>query len=50
MTPPADDLTETAARIAEAADAEGRAVSRALARQILEADPQTLSLFDEAEQ
>lgn len=36
-------------RLDEAADAEGRAVSRALARQILEADPQTLSLFDEAE-
>jgi chromosomal replication initiation ATPase DnaA len=34
-------------RLDEAADAEGRAVSRALARQILETDPQTLSLFDE---
>jgi chromosomal replication initiation ATPase DnaA len=36
-------------RLDEAADAEGRPVSRALARQILEADPQTLSLFDEAD-
>ena len=40
---------EVVQRLDEAADAEGRAVSRALARQILEADPQTLSLFDEAE-
>jgi chromosomal replication initiation ATPase DnaA len=39
---------EMVQRLDEAADAEGRAVSRALARQILEADPQTLSLFDEA--
>lgn len=34
-------------KLDEAADAEGRPVSRALARQILESDPQTLSLFDE---
>ena len=40
---------EVVQRLDEAADAEGRAVSRALARQILEVDPQTLSLFDEAE-
>jgi chromosomal replication initiation ATPase DnaA len=40
---------EMVQRLDEAADAEGRPVSRALARQILEADPQTLSLFDEAE-
>ena len=33
-------------RLDEAADAEGRPVSRALARQILEAEPATLSLFD----
>jgi chromosomal replication initiation ATPase DnaA len=33
-------------RLDEAADAEGRAVSRALARQILEAEPPTLSLFE----
>jgi chromosomal replication initiation ATPase DnaA len=38
---------EMVQRLDEAADAEGRPVSRALARQILEADPQTLSLFDE---
>lgn len=37
---------EMVKRLDEAADAEGRAVSRALARQILEADPPTLSLFD----
>jgi len=36
-------------RLDEAADAEGRPVSRALARQILETDPQTLSLFGEAD-
>jgi hypothetical protein len=36
-------------KLDDAADAEGRAVSRSLARQILETDPQTLSLFDEAE-
>jgi chromosomal replication initiation ATPase DnaA len=40
---------EVVQRLDEAADAEGRPVSRALARQILEADPQTLSLFDEAD-
>ena len=40
---------EVVQRLDEAADADGRAVSRALARQILEADPQTLSLFDEAD-
>jgi chromosomal replication initiation ATPase DnaA len=39
---------EVVQRLDEAADAEGRAVSRALARQVLETDPQTLSLFDEA--
>jgi chromosomal replication initiation ATPase DnaA len=33
-------------RLDEAADAEGRAVSRALARQVLEAEPPTLSLFE----
>jgi chromosomal replication initiation ATPase DnaA len=37
---------EIVARIDEAADAEGRAVSRALARQILESEPPTLSLFE----
>jgi chromosomal replication initiation ATPase DnaA len=37
---------EVVQRLDEAADAEGRPVSRALARQILEADPPTLSLFD----
>ncbi len=40
---------EVVQRLDEAADSEGRPVSRALARQILEADPLTLSLFDEAE-
>ena len=40
---------EMVQRLDEVADAEGRPVSRALARQILEADPQTLSLFDEAD-
>jgi chromosomal replication initiation ATPase DnaA len=44
--PKARDVVQ---RLDEAADAEGRPVSRALARQILEADPQTLSLFDEAD-
>ena len=38
---------EMVQRLDEAADAEGRPVSRALARQILETDPQTLNLFDE---
>jgi hypothetical protein len=33
-------------RLDEAADAEGRPVSRALARQILEAEPSTLNLFE----
>ena len=37
---------EVVQKLDEAADAEGRGVSRALARQILEADPPTLSLFD----
>ena len=37
---------EMVQRLDEAADAEGRPVSRALARQILEADPPTLSLFE----
>ena len=37
---------EVVQRLDEAADAEGRAVSRALARQILEADPPTLNLFE----
>lgn len=37
---------EMVQRLDEAADAEGRPVSRALARQILEAEPPTLSLFD----
>ncbi len=37
---------EVVMRLDEAADAEGRAVSRALARQILESEPPTLSLFD----
>jgi chromosomal replication initiation ATPase DnaA len=37
---------EMVQRLDEAADAEGRPISRALARQILEADPPTLSLFD----
>jgi len=40
---------EVVQKLDDAADAEGRGVSRALARQILEADPQTLSLFDEAD-
>jgi chromosomal replication initiation ATPase DnaA len=39
---------EIVQRLDEASDAEGRSVSRALARQILEADPPTLSLFDES--
>jgi len=37
---------EVVQKLDEAADAEGRAVSRALARQILESDPPTLSLFE----
>ena len=37
---------EVVKRLDEAADAEGRAVSRALARQVLEEDPATLNLFD----
>ena len=37
---------EIVVRLDEAADAEGRAISRALARQILESEPPTLSLFD----
>jgi chromosomal replication initiation ATPase DnaA len=37
---------EIVVRLDEAADAEGRAISRALARQILEADSPTLDLFD----
>ena len=37
---------EMVRRIDEAADAEGRAVSRALAKQILETDPPTLNLFE----
>ena len=37
---------EMVIRLDEAADAEGRPVSRALARQILESEPPTLSLFD----
>lgn len=37
---------EMVIRLDEAADAEGRPVSRALARQLLEADPPTLNLFD----
>jgi chromosomal replication initiation ATPase DnaA len=37
---------EMVKRLDEAADAEGRAVSRALARQILEEDPATLNLFE----
>ncbi len=45
----APQAREMVRRLDEAADAEGRPVSRALARQILEADPQTLNLFDEAE-
>ena len=42
----ASKALEMVIRLDEAADAEGRAVSRALARQILEAEPPTLSLFD----
>jgi chromosomal replication initiation ATPase DnaA len=45
----ASGALEVVQRLDEAADSEGRPVSRALARQILEADPQTLSLFDEAD-
>lgn len=37
---------EIVLRLDEAADAEGRPISRALARQILETEPPTLSLFD----
>jgi chromosomal replication initiation ATPase DnaA len=37
---------EVVRRLDEAADAEGRAVSRALARQILEDEPPTLNLFE----
>jgi chromosomal replication initiation ATPase DnaA len=37
---------EVVIRLDEAADAEGRAISRALARQILETEPPTLGLFD----
>lgn len=37
---------EIVRRLDETADAEGRAVSRALARQILDSEPPTLSLFD----
>jgi chromosomal replication initiation ATPase DnaA len=37
---------EIVVRLDEAADAEGRAISRALARQILEREPPTLNLFD----
>jgi chromosomal replication initiation ATPase DnaA len=37
---------EMVQRLDEAADAEGRPISRALARQILEAEPSTLGLFD----
>jgi chromosomal replication initiation ATPase DnaA len=37
---------EVVQRLDEAADAEGRSVSRALARQILESEPDTLRLFD----
>lgn len=37
---------EMVLRLDEAADAEGRPVSRALARQILESEPPTLGLFD----
>lgn len=40
---------EMVQRLDEAADAEGRPVSRALARSVLEADPQTLNLFKEAD-
>jgi chromosomal replication initiation ATPase DnaA len=37
---------EIVIRLDEAADAEGRAISRALARQILDTEPPTLNLFD----
>ena len=37
---------EIVIRLDEAADAEGRAISRALARQILETEPPTLDLFE----
>ena len=37
---------EIVIRLDEAADAEGRAISRALARQILETEPPTLNLFE----
>jgi len=37
---------EMVQRLDEAADAEGRPISRALARQILESEPPTLGLFD----
>jgi chromosomal replication initiation ATPase DnaA len=37
---------EIVIRLDDAADAEGRAISRALARQILETEPPTLNLFD----
>lgn len=37
---------EIVVRLDEAADAEGRAISRALARQILETEPPTLNLFE----
>jgi chromosomal replication initiation ATPase DnaA len=37
---------EVVKRIDEAADADGRPVSRALARQILESEPSTLNLFE----
>jgi chromosomal replication initiation ATPase DnaA len=37
---------EMVIRLDEAADAEGRAISRLLARQILEAEPSSLNLFD----
>jgi len=37
---------EIVIRLDEAADAAGRAISRALARQILETEPPTLNLFD----
>jgi chromosomal replication initiation ATPase DnaA len=37
---------EVVKRLDEAADADGRAVSRALARQILESEPPTLNLFE----
>ncbi len=37
---------EIVARLDEAADAEEREITRALARQILEADSRTLDLFE----